>query len=90
MSEAIGDPFAFTKLTDQVLQQIQLTPDPNLKQVLYSRLQRNFFCTVTFLGGLTYVKAKEILERVERRQLYKYIGQTQPASPTTVITKVCV
>jgi HD superfamily phosphohydrolase len=63
MSEAIWDPFAFTKLTDQVLQQIQLTPDPNLKQ------------------------AKEILERVERRQLYKYIGQTQPASPTTVITK---
>jgi HD superfamily phosphohydrolase len=32
MSEAIEDPVAFTRLTDQVLQQIQLSTDPNLQK----------------------------------------------------------
>ena len=37
MSEAIDDPVAFTRLTDTVLQQIQLSDDPNLQQVtIYS------------------------------------------------------
>ena len=36
MSEAIEDPVAFTRLTDQVLQQIQLSTDPNLQKVLHS------------------------------------------------------
>ena len=33
MSEAIHDPVAFTRLTDQVLQQIQLSADPKLEPV---------------------------------------------------------
>jgi HD superfamily phosphohydrolase len=60
MSEAIRDPVAFTRLTDQVLQQIQLSANPNL------------------------LKAKEILEKVEKRRLYKHVGQTQAQ---TVLSK---
>ena len=33
MSEAIVDPFAFTNLTDHVLQQIKLSESEELKQV---------------------------------------------------------
>ncbi|CAI7999436.1 Deoxynucleoside triphosphate triphosphohydrolase SAMHD1 [Geodia barretti] len=59
MSEAIKDPVAFTRLTDQVLQQIQLSDDPNLQQ------------------------AKDILAKVEKRRLYKHVGQTQAQKPLT-------
>ena len=38
MSEAIHDPVAFTRLTDQVLQQIQLSSDEDFKQVIISPL----------------------------------------------------
>lgn len=34
MSEAIDDPVALTRLTDQVLQQIQISSDPNLQEVM--------------------------------------------------------
>lgn len=33
MSEAIDDPFAYTRLTDCVLQQIVMSTDPNLREV---------------------------------------------------------
>ena len=33
MSEAIRDPYAYTKLTDHVVQHILFSTDPNLKQV---------------------------------------------------------
>ncbi|CAI8021437.1 Deoxynucleoside triphosphate triphosphohydrolase SAMHD1, partial [Geodia barretti] len=59
MSRAIKDPVAFTRLTDQVLQQIQLSDDPNLQQ------------------------AKDILAKVEKRRLYKHVGQTQAQKPLT-------
>ena len=38
MSKAIDDMVAFTRLTDQVLQQIQLSPDKDLEQVIISPL----------------------------------------------------
>lgn len=33
MSEAFQDPFAYTRLTDFVLQQIMVSADPNLREV---------------------------------------------------------
>ena len=33
MSEAIKDPYAYTQLTDFVLQQIMMSSDSNLKEV---------------------------------------------------------
>lgn len=34
------------------------------------------------------MKAKDIIEKVEKRQLYKYIGQTQQGA-SEVLTQVC-
>lgn len=33
MSEAISDPYAYTRLTDCVVQQILMSSDPNLQEV---------------------------------------------------------
>ncbi|XP_055977277.1 deoxynucleoside triphosphate triphosphohydrolase SAMHD1 isoform X1 [Sorex fumeus] len=54
ISTAIDDMEAFTKLTDNVYQQILYSNDPNLEA------------------------AQKILKKIECRELYKYVGETQP------------
>ncbi|XP_069100003.1 deoxynucleoside triphosphate triphosphohydrolase SAMHD1 [Pleurodeles waltl] len=56
ISTAIEDMEAYTKLTDNIFQQILHSSDSNLSE------------------------ARGILQNVERRQLYKYVGQTHPRS----------
>ncbi|XP_053308807.1 deoxynucleoside triphosphate triphosphohydrolase SAMHD1 [Spea bombifrons] len=56
LSGCVDDMVAYTKLTDNIFQQILYSSDPKLSE------------------------AREILRKVERRQLYKYVGQTHPNS----------
>ncbi|XP_069508218.1 deoxynucleoside triphosphate triphosphohydrolase SAMHD1 [Ambystoma mexicanum] len=60
ISTAIEDMEAYTKLTDNIFQQILYSTDSNLAE------------------------ARGILQNVERRQLYKCVGQTQPKSETKI------
>ncbi|GCC30902.1 deoxynucleoside triphosphate triphosphohydrolase SAMHD1 [Chiloscyllium punctatum] len=60
ISEAIDDMVAYTKLTDEIFQQILNSSRPELKP------------------------AREILNNVLCRKLYKWIGQTQPEAETTI------
>ena len=82
MSEAIDDPVAFTKLTDHVLQRIQHSTDPKLKHVDNNILTHKIVCDIVMLSSL---QARDILENLERRKLYKLIGQAQV---TPVLSKV--
>ncbi|XP_022083954.1 deoxynucleoside triphosphate triphosphohydrolase SAMHD1-like isoform X1 [Acanthaster planci] len=54
MSDAIHDMVAYTKMTDDIIQQIMRSNNKNLKP------------------------SQDILKRIERRQLYKYIGKMDP------------
>ena len=71
MSEAIHDPHAYTRLTDHVVQRILESSDPLLAEVS--------------VVGCVYccdhcVQAREILRKIECRELYKCVGQTAPPS----------
>ncbi|XP_032897689.1 deoxynucleoside triphosphate triphosphohydrolase SAMHD1-like isoform X2 [Amblyraja radiata] len=62
ISESIDDMEAYTKLTDNIFEQIlnSSEPEPDLQ------------------------KAREILNNILCRKLYKWIGETQPAPGTTI------
>ncbi|XP_040186533.1 deoxynucleoside triphosphate triphosphohydrolase SAMHD1 [Rana temporaria] len=61
ISESVEDMVAYTKLTDNIFQQILYSSEPELKE------------------------AREILRKVERRELYKYVGQTQPNGSNRIL-----
>ncbi|KAG9473838.1 deoxynucleoside triphosphate triphosphohydrolase SAMHD1 [Eleutherodactylus coqui] len=46
--------------------------------VAYTKLTDNIFHEILYSRDPELSKAREILRKVERRQLYKYVGQTQP------------
>ncbi|XP_075033614.1 deoxynucleoside triphosphate triphosphohydrolase SAMHD1 [Mixophyes fleayi] len=60
ISGSVEDMEAYTKLTDNIFQQILYSNDPDLSE------------------------AKEILRKVERRELYKYVGQTHPKASCSI------
>lgn len=63
LSEAIDDPEAYTKLTDNVFQQILYSSSPELNE------------------------AREILNNIITRRLYKCLGQTTPSGMLTSINQ---
>lgn len=68
MTDAIWTPSEYTELTDyQVLQKIRFSKEPRLQEVCirkFKLLHLHFFL----------IKARRILENVEKRKLYKCIG----------------
>ena len=84
MSKAIYDPVAFTRLTDQVLQQIQLSSDPKMKPVLKLYLSCYIVCDPQSVAN----QAKDILKKMERRELYKFVGQTQALTDLTQVSYI--
>lgn len=80
MSDAIRDPYAYTRLTDCVLQQIIMSQNPDLKEV-------GSILLIGFHFVLLLAQSKELLLKVEKRQLYKFIGQTQSNSQSTEVSQ---
>ncbi|CAH2292618.1 deoxynucleoside triphosphate triphosphohydrolase SAMHD1 [Pelobates cultripes] len=60
ISGSVDDMEAYTKLTDNIFQQILYSSDPKLSE------------------------SRDILRKVELRQLYKYVGQTHPTSSNRI------
>ena len=54
MSEVIDDMVAFTRLTDTVLQQIQLSDDPNLQQVTIYNTAPLITCIIIAIQPIYY------------------------------------
>ncbi|KAM3921816.1 deoxynucleoside triphosphate triphosphohydrolase SAMHD1 isoform 2-T2 [Leptodactylus fuscus] len=52
--------------------------------VAYTKLTDNIFHQILYSSDPELSKAREILRKVERRQLYKYVGQTQPKANTRI------
>ena len=85
MSEAIYDMHAYTKLTDHVMHQILMSSAPELEEV--SSVCMVHECNMYMTYITQFSQSRELLQKVEKRELYKCIGQTQP-SPSSRITKV--
>lgn len=81
MADATDDEGAYTLLTDQVLQQIMSDTKKELKEVC-----EHCICLHKYLAEK--LQAKKILERVEARELYKFVGQK--IIPTEVYIHTCV
>lgn len=72
-AEAIMDPESYTKLTDQVLQEIQFSKstDSSIKKVcVLCVLIKGLLCLIS----VNIIKAQDILKNIEKRKLYKFIG----------------
>ncbi|XP_073415473.1 deoxynucleoside triphosphate triphosphohydrolase SAMHD1 isoform X1 [Dendrobates tinctorius] len=52
--------------------------------VAYTKLTDNIFHQILFSSDPELSKARDILRKVERRQLYKYVGQTRPKADTRI------
>ena len=76
MSEAIYDMHAYTRLTDYVFHQILLSTEPELEEV--GQISEGFFGDILFYC-FCILQSRKLLQKVERRELYKCIGQTQPS-----------
>ena len=91
MSEAIYDMHAYTRLTDHVIQQILLSTEQELEEVSRMPFYSGHSSLPLFLDiiyRLLFYQSRKLLQKVERRELYKCIGQTQPANTASKISKV--
>ena len=90
MSEAIYDMHAYTRLTDCVLHQILLSTEPELEEVSQIlRVLIDINCGFILFHCFCFLQSRKLLQQVERRELYKYIGQTQPSSQFYSKVSVC-
>ncbi|XP_056405325.1 deoxynucleoside triphosphate triphosphohydrolase SAMHD1 isoform X2 [Hyla sarda] len=55
--------------------------------VAYNKLTDNIFHQILYSSDPKLSKARDILRKVELRQLYKYVGQTQPNANTRINTE---
>ncbi|XP_068119754.1 deoxynucleoside triphosphate triphosphohydrolase SAMHD1-like [Hyperolius riggenbachi] len=53
--------------------------------VAYTKLTDNIFHQILYSSDPNLKEAREILQKVERRELYKYVGQTQPNSRNKIM-----
>ena len=49
--------------------------------VAYTKLNDTIYHRILYSEKPELADAREILQNIERRQLYKYIGQTKPINP---------
>ena len=76
MSEAIYDMTAYSRLTDGVLHQIMLSSNPELEKVLNLTSRCN--------SSTLFLQSKQLILQIEKRRLYKCVGQTQPSRDMTL------
>ena len=89
MSEAINDPCAFTRLTDGVFQDIKSSASPKLQKVWQTCGLVDIKTVCLFDDNLLVWQAREILQQVDQRKLYRFICRTLPNRKKPTVPVVC-